>query len=206
MSKRVLILFAHPALHRSRVNSRMLAAVRGMDDVTIHDLYETYPDLHIRVPHEQALLRNNDVIVFHHPFYWYGSPAILKQWMDLVLEYGFAYGPGGVALSDKRLLSTITTGGGAHAYGPNGLNQYSIQDFLRPFEQTARLCGMTYLPPFLVQGTFNLDDAGIQYHAAAYRSAILLLRDDRLPADALNGQTDLNSIVARIVAAETGVR
>jgi len=45
------------------------------------------------------------MIVFHHPFYWYSSPAILKEWQDLVLEYGFAYGHEGTALRGKKSLS-----------------------------------------------------------------------------------------------------
>jgi glutathione-regulated potassium-efflux system ancillary protein KefG len=37
---RVLILFAHPALEKSRVNCRLADAVRRLDGVTFHDLYE----------------------------------------------------------------------------------------------------------------------------------------------------------------------
>jgi hypothetical protein len=46
---RVLILFAHPALHRSRVNRGLVRAVRDLEDVTFHDLYEAYPDFDARV-------------------------------------------------------------------------------------------------------------------------------------------------------------
>jgi hypothetical protein len=66
--------------------------------VDISDLYEEYPDFYINVKREQQLLIEHDIIVFQHPFYWYSSPAILKQWEDLVLEFGFAYGPGGTKL------------------------------------------------------------------------------------------------------------
>ena len=48
-SRRVLILFAHPALHKSRVNRRLAAAVRHLEGVTFHDLYEEYPDFNIDV-------------------------------------------------------------------------------------------------------------------------------------------------------------
>lgn len=93
--KRVLVLFAHPAVHKSRINRHLADAVRGLEQVTFHDLYEAYPDFLIDVPREQELLRSHDVIVVQHPFYWYSTPAIFKEWMDLVLEYGFAYGKGG---------------------------------------------------------------------------------------------------------------
>ena len=38
--RRILILFAHPVLERSRVNRRLLAVAREISGVTIHDLYD----------------------------------------------------------------------------------------------------------------------------------------------------------------------
>src|SRR5688572_33193483 len=103
MPRRVLILFAHPVLERSRVNRRLVEAVTGLDDVTVHDLYETYPTLSIDVRREQALLLEHDVVVAQHPFYWYSTPSVLKEWQDLVLEHGWAYGHGGTRLHGKIL-------------------------------------------------------------------------------------------------------
>ena len=62
-----------------------------VEGVTVNNLYEKYPDFFIDVPEEQRLLLENDIIIWHHPFYWYSAPAILKEWMDLVLQHGFAY-------------------------------------------------------------------------------------------------------------------
>jgi glutathione-regulated potassium-efflux system ancillary protein KefG len=172
---RVLILFAHPALHKSRINRAMADAVSGMDGVTFHDLYEVYPDLHIAVDAEQQKLREHDVIVFQHPMFWYSSPAILKEWQDLVLESGFAYGEGGDALRGKRMLSAISTGGAQEAYRRGGLNHFTIRELLAPFEQTARLCGMEYLEPFVISGVFRLTDAEVAAEAARYRAVIASL-------------------------------
>jgi len=108
MAFRVLILFAHPALEKSRVNRRLIAAVQDLENVTINDLYEQYPDFYIRVKREQELLLSHDVIVFQHPFYWYSCPALVKQWEDLVLQYGFAYGKEGTKLEGKWVLTAIT--------------------------------------------------------------------------------------------------
>ena len=88
MSK-VLILFAHPALEKSRVNRRLVEAVRDLPDVTIHDLYEEYPDFDIDVPREQTLLMEHDILVLQHPFFWYSTPAMIKEWFDLVLQHGW---------------------------------------------------------------------------------------------------------------------
>ena len=53
---RILILVAHPALERSRVHRALLASVLPSRGLTVHDLYEAYPDFDIDVPREQALL------------------------------------------------------------------------------------------------------------------------------------------------------
>jgi glutathione-regulated potassium-efflux system ancillary protein KefG len=77
MANRVLILFAHPAFQKSRVNRRLIAAVRNMENVTINDLYEEYPDFFVNIKREQELLLSHDIIIFQHPLYWYSCPALL---------------------------------------------------------------------------------------------------------------------------------
>ena len=115
--RKVLILFAHPALEKSRVNQRLIEAVRDLPGVTFHDLYQLYPDLDIDVAREQELLVEHDVIVMQHPLFWYSTPAMLKEWQDLVLEHGWAYGHDGTALHGKILLTATTAGGSETAYG-----------------------------------------------------------------------------------------
>ena len=135
----------------------------------IRDRYETYPDFHIDVKREQALLAAHDVVVMQHPLYWYSCPALLKEWIDTVLEYGWAYGAGGTALQGKELVQAISSGGPEFAYSSEGYNRYSMADLLRPFERTAALCGMTYRPPFLFQGVRLKTTEEVSAHAAAYR-------------------------------------
>jgi glutathione-regulated potassium-efflux system ancillary protein KefG len=182
---RVLVLLAHPALHRSRINRKLAAAVRGIDGVTVHDLYDAYPDLDLDVNHEKALLLAHPIVVWQHPFYWYSTPPILKEWQDLVLEFGWAYGPGGTALAGKVLLQAITTGGRESAYQPTGFNRYTIRQLLAPVDQTAHLCGMRMLPPFVTHGSHRLTDEEIASAAADYRRVILALRDGTLDVDAV---------------------
>lgn len=174
--KSVLILFAHPRYEASRVNQALLAAVRELPGVTIHDLYEKYPDFFIDVATEKELLQQHDTIVWQHPFYWYSCPPLLKQWTDLVLEFGWAYGPGGHALQGKQCLNAITTGGSLAMYCAQGSNVYSVNDFLRPFEQTAAICGMEYLPPFAVMGTHKLETHDLNRKVELYAEAIQLLQ------------------------------
>lgn len=190
--RRVLILFAHPALEKSRVNRRFIAAVRQLPGVTFHDLYEAYPDFMIHIDHEQELLARHDIVVMQHPFFWYSTPSLLKEWEDLVLEHGWAYGSEGTALHDKVLLTAITTGGREEAYCAEGYNRFTIRQLLAPIEQTARLCGMDYLPPFVTHGTLGMSTQEIDRHADDYRRVIEALRDDRLPMDRVRGLARLN--------------
>lgn len=174
---KILILFAHPALEKSRVHVQLLSAVRGMPGVTLHDLYEVYPDMNIDVRHEQGLLLQNDIILMQHPFYWYSTPAILKQWQDLVLEHGWAYGHTGTALRGKQLGNVLSAGSPEDAYSPEGWHRYPLQHFLLPFQQTALLCNMQYLSPFTIFGTHRLSDAGIREETIRYRQHLEQLRD-----------------------------
>lgn len=174
----ILILFAHPALERSRVHRRLLAVVPADPRITVHDLYEAYPDFDIDVPREQQLLSAHDVFVFQHPFFWYSTPPLLKQWEDLVLEHGWAYGRRGTALRGKRVLHAISAGGRAEAYQPGGYNRFTVSELLAPLAQTAHLCGMRWLPPFVVHGTHRLSSGDIDLHAARYGALLTRLADD----------------------------
>jgi glutathione-regulated potassium-efflux system ancillary protein KefG len=201
--RRILILFAHPVLERSRVNRRLLAAVRDISGVTVHDLYDAYPTLYIDTKREQRLLVEHDVIVFQHPFYWYSTPAILKEWQDLVLEHGWAYGHGGTQLRGKITLNAITTGGPASAYRREGYNRFTIRELLAPWDQTAHLCGMRFLAPFAVNASLRLSsDDDLVAHRAAYRALLEALRDDRLDLDRAAAADNLASALPSLVRRE----
>ncbi|MFH2008485.1 MAG: NAD(P)H-dependent oxidoreductase [bacterium] len=189
---KILVLFAHPAIHKSRVNRRLAHAARQVEGVTFHDLYEAYHDLHIDVKEEQRLLEAHDVVVLQHPFFWYSTPAILKEWQDLVLEHGWAYGHAGTALHGKLLLNAITTGGPEQAYRKGGHNRFTMRELLAPLEQTAILCGMTFLPPFVVHGTHLLEAPGIELAAEEYRRLLEGFRDRRIDLEAAQTRARLN--------------
>jgi glutathione-regulated potassium-efflux system ancillary protein KefG len=199
--RRVLVLFAHPVLERSRVNRRLLGAIQGVENVTVRDLYEAYPTFSIDVEKEQELLVEHDVVVFQHPFYWYSVPAILKEWQDLVLEHGWAYGAGGTKLKDKITLNAVSTGGPAQAYRKGGYNRFTVRELLAPWEQTANLCGMRYLAPFTVHAALRVaSDDDLAARREDYRRLIVALRDSRIDLDRAaaseNLAEDLDSVMA----------
>jgi glutathione-regulated potassium-efflux system ancillary protein KefG len=161
----VLHLLAHPGLATSRVNAAMWAVAQGIAGVTRTDLYAQYPRYDIDIATEQDRLVAHDVIVLQFPMFWYSCPALLKEWIDLTLEFGFAYGPGGDRLHGKVLQLAVTTGGTAAAYALGGHNHHEIRTFLTPFEQTARLAGLRFAAPYVLHGALRQDPSG---HAAGF--------------------------------------
>jgi glutathione-regulated potassium-efflux system ancillary protein KefG len=195
---RVLVLFAHPALEKSRVHRRLVAVVPQLPGLTFHDLYEKYPQFDIDVEREQALLVDHDVIVMQHPFFWYSTPAMLKQWQDLVLTHGWAYGSQGKALAGKKVFNLTTAGGRELGYAREGYNRFTVREFLAPIEQTMRLCNMQYLPPYVIFGTHWMDDAAIDEAARRYRDLLIALHDDRVDYDRVAPLPTLNAALEAV--------
>ena len=183
---RIIVYYAHPGQKFSRANKLMAEAARDLDGITFVDLYAEYPRHDIDISKEQARLLEHDVIVFQFPLYWYSTPSLLKEWQDLVLQHGFAYGHEGDKLAGKTLLIAITTGGSDDAYTPAGYQHYPLRTFLTPLEQTARLCKMTFSPPYVLYSALKAqEDAEIAAHVDGYTRLLGALRDGdaKLPLD-----------------------
>jgi len=116
----------------------------------------------------------------------------LKQWIDLVLEFGWAYGPGGNALQGKIIFNSITSGGQRTAYSKEGHNRFSVRELLAPFDQTAFLCKMTYLPPFAVHGTHRIPKEELDHLAELYNNMLTRLVNGDFSVEALRNLNYLN--------------
>jgi glutathione-regulated potassium-efflux system ancillary protein KefG len=192
----ILVLFAHPALERSIMHQSLLDHIRQLANVTINDLYENYPDFEIDVEREKKLLSSHEVIVWQHPFFWYSGPALLKQWQDLVFEYGWAYGKENYALEGKRIFNAITSGGELEAFQKKCFHNSTIRDFLLPFERTAEICRMIYFSPFWVPETEKLGMARMQEFGKQYKDLLMLLRDNDLNDPKFLSAPLLNKLVS----------
>ncbi len=170
--QRTLVLFAHPRFENSRIHANLLNHISQLPGVRIHDLYEYYPEFNIEIKFEQELLLEHDIIIWMHPFYWYSAPPILKQWIDLVLEHGWAYGKNGNELRGKTIFNCISSGGPRESYQKDGFHNYTVNEFLRPFERTATLCQMNYLPPFFVHGSHKISDEELENLGKLYHDVI----------------------------------
>lgn len=165
---RIYLIAAHPHWRDSRVNRLLVRAAHGVPQVEINDLYASYPDYVIDVEAEQEKLARADLVVLLHPIQWYSMPPLQKLWLDDVLSYGWAYGAGGTALQGKDLWLVASTGGPEESYHPQSYNRYFFDAFLPPYEQTAALCGMRFLPPLIFHGARSAADSEITAHVQTF--------------------------------------
>lgn len=200
---RVLVLFAHPRTDRSVANTALIAAARAIDGVELVDLYAEYPDFDIDIDREQRRLLESDSLVLQHPVYWYSSPALLKEWQDLVFEHGFAYGSEGTALAGKVMLQVATCGTAREAYKKRGKYENELRTLFSPFEQTAKFCRMRYLAPF---GVFSAEDAAEENRldgiVADYSRLLAALRDNTLDLEKAEAAPLLNDIIEEAILSE----
>jgi glutathione-regulated potassium-efflux system ancillary protein KefF len=175
----VLVLVAHPHLETSQVNRALTQAASelGPGHVEVRELYGLYPDYLIDIEAEQAALARCRLVVWQHPIHWYSMPPLMKLWVDEVLAFGWAYGPGGTALKGKDLWLALSTGGPQDSYRPGSYNRYFFDAFLPPYEQTAALCGMRLVPPLVLHGAHRADAAELQAHLRTYTARLLSYPD-----------------------------
>ena len=65
-----------------------------------------------------------------------------------------------------------TTGGPEASYHPEGYNRYFFDAFLPPYEQSAVLCGMRFLPPMVLHGAHSVDDDVVAQHVDTFRQRL----------------------------------
>lgn len=177
---KLLVYYAHPGQRHSHTNREMAARAQTLEGITFVDLYAEYPRNNIDIDKEQQRLLDHDVILFQFPLFWYSTPSLLKEWQDLVLEHGFAYGAGGDKLAGKRMMLAITAAGPENAYAKDGYQHFPLRTFLTPLEQTAGLCKMRFTPPYVLFSSLKAPaDGRITPHAEAYSQMLEAVRDDR---------------------------
>jgi glutathione-regulated potassium-efflux system ancillary protein KefF len=164
------LVYAHPYPDRSRANRALLAGVRDMPGLEVRSLYDLYPDFGIDVEAEREALLRADIVVWQCPFYWYGMPALLHQWIEKVLAQGWAYGAGGTAVQGKTALWVTTTGASLPAYEAGQMHGHHFEAFVPAVSQTAVFCGMRWAaPPFVLHGSHRVSDDELRAAVEDYR-------------------------------------
>jgi len=187
---RLIVYYAHPGNKYSQANKAMVEEARRVERISFVDLYAEYPRFDIDIDREQQRLLDHEVILFQFPMFWYSTPSLIKEWQDLVLEHGFAYGAGGDKLTGKCMMLAVTAAGSREAYTEQGYQHHPIRTFLKPLEQTANLCHMEFAAPYVLYGSLRApEDGRLPAHVAGYRALIEAIRDDRYDfASAVRGE------------------
>lgn len=112
-------------------------------------------------------MESHDAPVLQFSVYRFNCPPLLKQRLDEVLTYGWAYDSKDKALTGRKLALAVSLVAPAEDYCADGFVGYSIAEVLRPFELTAKYCGANYRQPF----TFHTIDSNAGYSKAAQQAA-----------------------------------
>lgn len=154
----ILYLYAHPAERHSQVNVLIKEQLWHRDSFISRDLYSLYPHFFIDIEEEKSLLLQADVLILHHPVYWYSAPALLKEWIDQVLSPDFAFGHQGGLLNGKAVFQILTCGASKETYQSGRINSYPLEQFLLPWWQTFKYCSMDIIPPWVLYGVHQMGE------------------------------------------------
>lgn len=100
---------------------------------------------------EQELITQHDNLILQFPVYWFSCPPLLKQWLDDVFTYGWAYGPAGDKLKNKKVGLAVSLGGSKDNY----VHPFTLEATLRPFEMTMKYVNADYCGAFALYGANN---------------------------------------------------
>lgn len=143
---KTLVVVSHPKINDSQTQQFLLQGAK-LQDVTWHHVEELKE---IDVEKEQALLMENDRIIFQFPLYWYAAPAGLKDWEDQVLTRNFVYGDGDDNLSDKEFGIVVSTGMPLKEFQRGGSENVTIDEIMAPYFAIAQRAKMQILPTFTI--------------------------------------------------------
>ncbi|MEO3946179.1 NAD(P)H-dependent oxidoreductase [Gorillibacterium sp. CAU 1737] len=175
---KTLVIVAHPHMEKSVINKRWVEELRkDPDHVTVHDLYEAYPDGVLDVAREQALIEAHGTLVLQFPIYWFSSPPLLKQWLDEVFLYGWAYGSKGDKLKNRITALAVSAGSSEEEYQTTGRYRRPLEEILSPFATTFLYCGADYRSFYALYGAENEMEASTLWLEQSTRDYLSFLKE-----------------------------
>ncbi|MFD1260915.1 NAD(P)H-dependent oxidoreductase [Entomomonas asaccharolytica] len=167
---KTLVVVTHPNIENSKINKCWLEELKKYPErFTVHELYKAYPNGVINVEKEQLLIEQHAALVLQFPVYWFNCPPLLKQWLDEVFTYGWAYGQTGDKLTNRKVALAVSAGIKEQDFSKEGRYQYTLQELLRPFEVTMKYVHADYQPLFAFYGAeYELSTQEIEQSAKNY--------------------------------------
>lgn len=156
-----LIIVSHPDISQSVVNRRWIKELEKYpDQFTVHNIYGLYSDGKINVKKEQELLEKYDTIILQYPLQWFNCPPLLKQWLDDVLTYGWAYGSKGDKMKNKKIALAISAGIKEEDFQEDGEWKVTIEQLILPFKTTSLYMQSDFRGYFVLYDTHNAFSTG----------------------------------------------
>ena len=128
--KKTLVIFAHPYLEYSNSNVELYNFYVRDQHFTLRDLYEEYSDFHIAAFRERKRLKDFDRIIFQFPMIWFGTPPLLKLWIEEVFDRGWLKEDAHNPLEGKEVYILVTTGGKESSFTKAGTYQYTVEELI----------------------------------------------------------------------------
>jgi len=178
----ISILYAHPYSLYSRVNQFLLQSVQHWPDIHITNLYEQYPDFYIDIQAEQRRLVQSDVLVLQYPMQWSLPPALLVQYLEKVLQFGWAYGGDHLAPTRQLAGKTLWVVANGIMTAEDAVMDMQHQAVLKPLQVLAAHCGMHWAAPLLIPHQQKLSDDDLAKLAIHYQQALTKLRSRQFHA------------------------
>ena len=227
-ARSILVLAAHPHLEHSRVTRQLMrsaAAARAGGPRRGARPVRALP----RLPDRRggragARWPTAQLVVWLHPVHWYGMTPLLKLWVDEVLAFGWAYGPGGTALRGKDLWLVASTGGAERPTAPAARTATSSTPSCRPTSRRRAWSACASCRRWCCMARTALGDAEMDAHVQTFASgwpatptgrrsttcapasAAKCRHDDRPPADCMeHGTTWLTTSLIYLAAAVIAV-
>jgi glutathione-regulated potassium-efflux system ancillary protein KefF len=155
---KTLVIVSHPYPENSTVIKALQASLEGKSDITVRNLETLYGN-HIDgfdVEAEKAAYAGADRVVYMFPIHWFNITPMLKAYLNVVWQYGWAFGPDGEALKGKEMLVVTCAGASAETYSAEGLVQCTMEDILSPMKACALYVGMTYAEPLYLNDSMGI--------------------------------------------------
>ena len=144
---KTIIYLAHDDLASSSSQQFLVASGRYLTEATYVDLGAQWQaDPTFDRSEELDRLAQYDRVIFQFPLYWYQAPAVLKVWIDQVLDQGTGLG----FIAGKELGLVVIAGAPARNYQLAGREGVTVSDLLSPYYALSRYLGMRFLEPFTI--------------------------------------------------------
>ena len=174
MTHQILILLSHPNASNSVFNKYLVDINKKCPDFCFHHLDKNRVNGYFDLEAEKKLLQESKAIVWQFPIYWYNAPSSLRDWQDQVMS-PIVYSADNF-LKGMPVRVVFTAGAAAEHYTHEGLNRYTADEMLIPFEMTANAAGMKWMKPRGFYGCSpDMPKAALEKAAQEYRNSLLEL-------------------------------